>query len=93
MDTGSGKNEAGKRDEMVGASELATFAFCPRAWQLRYQERRPPARAQLERGRAAHAAHAGRVFRARRLALVITLLAMLALAGLVGAWFALGGRP
>ena len=93
MAAGRARSATQRTDRLIGASELATFAFCPRAWQLRYQERRPPAPAPMARGRAAHAAHAGRVCRARRLALVVTLLAGLALGGLAGAWFVLGGPP
>jgi hypothetical protein len=80
-------------DGVVAASELAAFAFCPRAWQLRYVAGVKPDRERLPRGAAAHGIHAARVFRTRRLLVTATVLALLALAGLAGAWFALGGRP
>lgn len=78
---------------VVAASELATFAFCPRAWQWQYQEGRAPAPTAVARGRTAHREHAARVFGARRLLVTVSLLALLALAGLAGAWWVLGGRP
>ena len=80
-------------DTIVTASELATFAFCPYAWRLRYVERLRPAPERLQRGTAAHSTHAAQVLTSRRLLAVATLLALFALVGLVGAWFVLGGQP
>lgn len=79
--------------EVVTASELAAFAFCPHAWRLRYVVGVEPDRERLRRGAAAHGAHAARVFQTRRLLAAATVLALLAFAGLLGAWLFLGGRP
>ncbi len=89
-----GENRAVRQpDGMIGASELATFIFCPYAWRLRYIEGLRPDPGRLQRGRAAHRAHAVHVLASRRLMAVATVLVLLTLAGLAAAWFALGGRP
>ncbi len=90
---GTAQHADENEDKVVPASELAAFAFCERAWRLRYVEGIPPDRERLQRGAAAHGEHAARVFRSRRLLAAATALALLSLAGLACAWVFLGGSP
>lgn len=78
----------------ITASELATFAFCERAWYHRYVEKRRPAtttRERLEAGRAGHAAHANEVFASRRALLVAVMVLLLALVAIALTWTWIGG--
>ncbi len=79
-----------ERDEHSTASELAAWAFCPRAWAWRYRDGVAADDEQLARGRQAHQRHADEVFQRRRLLRWVQLGVLVLLAGLALAWFLVG---
>jgi hypothetical protein len=77
-------------EEIVRASEIASFAYCARAWWLGYVQGIPSAhQARMRAGTIGHRVHGRRVSLAiwlRRLGLCLVVLALLALVALVVVW-------
>jgi hypothetical protein len=79
---------------LVRASDLATWAYCRRAWWLaRVQNVAPGDAAPLEAGAAFHTAHGRALDRARwlrRLGIVLLVIALAGAAALLVIWFSPG---
>jgi hypothetical protein len=77
-------------EEIVRASEIASFAYCARAWWLGHVKGIPSAHpSRMRAGTLGHRAHGRRVSLAiwlRRLGLCLVGLALLALVALVVVW-------
>lgn len=64
MDAESGRDPRGRRHGDVTASEVASYAFCAKAWHLERVARATPSaagRMRRERGVERHRAHGARV--------------------------------
>lgn len=83
-----------RKDDLIRASEIGSYAFCARAWWLgRVMGYRSANAAAMEAGTLGHRAHGRRVasaHRLRQLAIAALLLAVLVLAAALAAWLAAG---
>ncbi len=80
-----------RRDDVVSASEIASWAWCPESWRLQSLGAEPSNRAEMARGETFHAQKAAFEERSRStISLGWWLLALAVLVALLGVFLAWG---